>query len=205
MFITAEKSHNGFRREIEIPESSNKIVYANHMYYLVSSSGKIISKRQYGHIYKFVNGLAVVKRDEKKGVITINGEEILPPQYDNVFVDNHAIRICMGEKWGIADFHGKIIKKPFCNFIESFKKSVSRYQDENNNWGVINSKGKVIINAWYTYLGDLNKKIIVAMRFSKYGGIDLHENVLIPFNYMHMRIDEQQTILFNSEKDKLIV
>ena len=205
MIIATEKSPSGVKMEFSIPETDNKVVYFNYKYYVVNWKGKTISKK-YDEIHKFVNGLAVVKLGEKKGVININGKEIIKPQYDNAHVDKYAIRICLGDKWGIADYEGKTIRKPFCFFIEAFNEPISRFEDDKYKWGVITSKGRAIIKPSYMYLGELTKKPIIAMKHLKYGGIDLHEKILIPFDYKHMtRNEDESTILFNHAQDKIIV
>jgi len=58
----------------------------------------------------FINGLLEVAKNDKKGFINENGEEVISAEYDEVgTTEEEPIVVRKGEKWGYVDKSGKII------------------------------------------------------------------------------------------------
>ena len=197
MIIAAEiNSREYIRKEIE--NSNNRVIIHDKKYYICKPNNHVISDK-YDYMSDFKNNLAVVEKNGKKGVINSDGVVVIKPQFDNAYIDAKAIRICNKNKWGIANFSGRILLKPTYNFIEAFTNNYSRAHDD-EKWGVIDRRGRTIIRFKYSYLGSLKKDVIIARKVF-YGGIDLKENEIVPFKYRTMRLDGDKTILSNSYKD----
>lgn len=189
--------------------------------YLADGNGKRIS-RFYKEIGEFKNGLAIVTLNRKitkmfylegelkkeieiypKGVINLEGKEILSPIYESLHIADDTIRFAIGEKWGYADLTGKVICEPKYYFIEKFIDGVARVSDK-KTWGLINFEGKLIVPMKYTYLGELrNGKRVARDLFDTYGAIDDSNNVVVPFNYDKVQLYGGQVVLMNTQKRKV--
>ncbi|MCC5923098.1 MAG: WG repeat-containing protein [Crocinitomicaceae bacterium] len=71
---------------------------------------KLVIRYIYDYAYSFENGLAIVQRDQKMGVINLKGEELIPLSYDliQVFDDNY-FKVFRGQQFGIMDRTGELI------------------------------------------------------------------------------------------------
>lgn len=191
----------------------------NGLYYVANKSGDKLTKRCYRFISDFKNGIAVVavtkstkiqrKYHEEKvvkeipiypeGLIDINGNEILPCIYDKVKITDDCIRLCIDEKWGYADFTGKVIVEPKYMFIERFNGNARVYDGE--KWGTIDFAGKVIIPVKFDYISALKDNVRIVKRYGRYYGvIDDNGNILKPYIYDELRIDnvKKQEIIKSS-------
>lgn len=199
----------------------------NAMYYIANKAGERLSSRCYKEISEFKNGLAIATLKGKckisrvyidgelrkqleiypKGVIDVNGNEILKPIYDKIHISSDIIRICLDDKWGYADFNGRIICKPCKSFIEKFEFGSARVFN-GERWGVINLRNRFLIPEKYLYIGELRYGKRVAQNvMMRYGVIDNKDNILEPFEYDKMQLDEKnnQVILKNSKTGKTFI
>lgn len=210
-----------------IKGSDNLLVRSNNaMFYIANPEGKRLSPRCYKEISEFVNGLAVVtlKTGAKtkkvyidgevkkefdvypKGVIDINGVEILKPIYEQVYISSNCIRICVDDKWGYADFEGRIICEPNKDFIEKFENGCAR-ERTGALWGVISFSNECLIPEEYRYLSELRNGKRVAKRDVNFGVIDNRGNVIEPFIYNKMLFGENnnEVILTNAKTGKTFI
>lgn len=207
--ISRKMTTQGRRDVYRLPGTTNLMVYHRFKSFLIDDKGNTIS-RKYDKMIQFKRGLAVFTRQEKKGVVNVNGVEVLDKLYENVSLDNGIIRICEKDQWGLADSDGTIICEPKYQFIEKFTDGYARFlvKDEEKGvklWGIISKEGKIIIEPKYFYLGTINTTRIVAQNIWGYGIIDIHENVVVPFRYERLRSNKERLLLFNSIEDNIVV
>ncbi len=213
--------------ERNIAGSENKLrLTENNLWYVSDSNGKRISRRCYKGVSRFKNGLAVatLNRTTKvheyylndeikktipiypKGVIDVNGKEILKPIYDNVFISGKCIRICIDGLWGYASFEGKILNEPKYEFLEDFKDENARAYN-GMRWGTINFEGETIIPFRSRYLGMSRDGKRVSKNNVCYGVLDELGNIVEPYIYDNMLYDDKkdEIILTNSKTGKTFI
>lgn len=106
-----------------------KIVTENKKYTFIDKKGNIITKREYDYISDFSeNGYAIISNDSVYGLIDGKGKEIIGPKYDEIIM--------------LDDDLFKNIKKLINQELFIYKDS--------NKYGIINSKGKVVVKAIYS-------------------------------------------------------
>lgn len=183
----------------------------NGLYYVSNKDGEKLTKKCYRFISEYKNGYAVValtksskvqrKYQEDRlvkeisiypeGLIDEEGNEILPCIYDKVRIENDCIRLCIDEKWGYADFTGKVIVKPTYNFIERFTDETARVFD-GEKWGTIKFDGQIVIPIKFDYLSELKDGVRIAKRYGRYYGvIDDNAHILEPYVYDIFSINNQ--------------
>ncbi len=102
-----------------------------------------------------INNLAVVGKNNLVGVINTNNEEVIPIKYTyiNIIDDNHFIVLDQNNKSYIIDKNEKKLTKEDYDSIEKTEVSdvflVSKTSKNNTVYGIIDSRGKVIVDVDY--------------------------------------------------------
>lgn len=126
------------------------------------------SLHEYDSIGSFYEGLAVVRKDGKYGVMDINGSMIVPCTYSNILHFSEGLAACQKESgdWAFMNLAGKIVLSlPEGIDVASdigFKEglcAVSGYiEDSEDNsvlkYGFIDDKGYLVIGLLYDYAKD---------------------------------------------------
>lgn len=201
MKLERREVKNGVRKDIFfIPGSKNRLVYEKFRYYIADENGKEISKK-YNEISEFQKTLAIFTQGDKKGVINLNGREVLKQTYEKIGLDGRFIRICSGGLWGLADSRGHIIFEPQFNFIEKFINGFAKVQLTSGRWGVINEQGEFVLPAKYWYIGALDDvNNIVVKNYLAYGVININGESKVPFKYKKISVTPGRTVLYNESK-----
>jgi len=159
---------------------------------------------EFDTVNAFNQGVAVVSKGGKFGVIDKTGKEIVKIEYDEIrnFTDDGIASIRKGDKWGYADNTGKIIVPPTYedhedwgvnrnDMARDFKDGVARvkyYDGDGNLFHYIDTSGKVVLTL---------EKVYNALNFSEdlasvakwaddgeeliVGYIDKNGDIVIPF------------------------
>lgn len=86
---------------------------------------------QYEYIEDFFDNITILGIKDKKGLIKITGEELVPPKYDYIGKFKNGLAIVR-----IGD-------------------------EDNGKWGIIDKSGKEIIPTKYDWIGDFHKGVAV--------------------------------------------
>lgn len=195
----------------EINEFINGKAKAKKDYYwgYIDETGNTIIPFEYDEIEEFSNGFAKSKKDWKWGYINEKNDVIIPLKYDSLSeIKDGLVVASKGFKYetfndngyqklyGCIDLNGNIII-PF-EFEELHVNNLNYIRAvKNNKWGVINLNCKTIISFNYEFLGEFRNNLFVTgkavennsiQRYqTKYGCIDINENVHIPFEYNEIK------------------
>lgn len=123
----------------------------------------------------------------KLGVISQQGKEIIPAEYEAIEFVQDLIFVRKNHKWGVSNREGK----PIQNFIfDSFDNYIFRRLnrkgiavEQNGKWGMINRSGEIILKPKYQFHKNNAGKYVIASISDKWGVIDTAENLIIPFQY----------------------
>lgn len=147
----------------------------------------------------------ILYNNEKYGVIDINGEIIIQPNYDRIIIPNpkKAVFICSNNdsKNVVLDEKSKQIFTIYDNvepiaingIITSlpYEKDILKYE-VNGQYGLIDMQGKRISKAIYEDINGLKYKEgeLVAKKDGKYGVIDINGKTIINFDYDNIEADK---------------
>ncbi len=174
----------------------------------VNDSDSKVVDNKYDEARNFENGLALVRKGDKYGMVNTSGKEVIPVKYNIIERHNdHIFRVAAGgsvkdgvlfdEKYGFVDDSGKELLKPEYDEIGQFNKDGLTYVKKGDKYGYINNKIEVIIPCKYNAIGSFNKDGFVwaceggkfqknsTTSFSggKYGIYDKKGNVIVPVKY----------------------
>lgn len=175
-------------------------------------SYEVIIDPQYEDAFSFSEGLAAVKKDGKWGYSDMEGNTVIPFQFDyapSLVFDRTGKQVYLGAYWvGCCLNEGTFAAteamggnglyldesgKPVLEFSEEaytrpFNQGLSplaKYDVEREDFvfGFIDKNGKTVIPFEYDALGTFLEGLAFACKDGKYGVIDTQNNVVAPFEY----------------------
>jgi len=188
------------------------LVRKNNKYAYLNKKLKI--KIPYGKYDKALpfneNRLAIVSKNGKYGIIDEFGHEIWELKYDKIFHPNEYgndedfFIIQKNSKIGlldqyahkITDINNKEYFKDFVGIDSTTYIRIFRIKNFKNKFGVIDSKGNLLIPFIYDDIRSFyKKKYSIAKINNKYGVIDYHNKLLLPFKYNKLSFNNKKEIL----------
>ncbi len=136
-------------------------------------------------IGRFSDGIAPFKRNNKWGLITEEGKELLPPTFDLIeSIENDNWPFMSSNKWGLLSKEGEIIIKPQFDGIRGFYNGQAACR-KGELWGAINRNGDWVISPQFSELGELRDGLNAAQKNELYGFIDEKGKVVIDFKFQY--------------------
>lgn len=147
---------------------------------------------------------------------TTSGEVIIPPQYESIGwsdgsfkVINNTIGARQNEKWALINLDGtKISLHRYANLTPYIDNLFIASQREKNsiltNYGVINGRGKTVIDLVYAKIEPVGDNLIAAKRIGqtyRYGTVNKNGKSIIPFEHRFIEeITDGFLIVENNER-----
>ena len=109
----------------------------------INGKGEELSK-VYDEIGRFVDGLALVKLNNKYGFIDMTGKEIIPIQYSEAMQFGDGLApVKINDKWGYIDKTNKLVISAEYDTVSPFDKGYARVS-KNSKYFTINTKNRII-------------------------------------------------------------
>ncbi len=183
-------------------------VKLNGKWGFIDKTGATIISFKYDDIKQFKSGMAAAKLNGKWGFIDKNDNIVVPLKFDSVSVSlSKLIKAELNSKWGFIDQKGNEAISFDYDEVEDFSEGLAQVKS-NGKWGFINTKGTQIINSEYYSVGDFHEGLAkvsldssdipdqfamtphslprtdsTSPKIIKYGFIDKHGLVVVPFKY----------------------
>jgi hypothetical protein len=139
-----------------------------------------------------------VQLNGKWGIVSRQGEEIVPPKYDSISDvgpdDNRIVRL--NGRYGFLNEYGREFIPPQYELAYNFVFVHDQWRaavQQNSKWGFINLEGKTIIACRYEAVKSFapslipGKGLAAVQLSSKWGFIDIHGNLVISCDYTGVR------------------
>ena len=151
-------------------------------YQLIDNEFKPLHNDRFSSLGDFRDGIAVFSTPSGAGIISEQGKEIIPAQYRQLVIDQHALRartdIGYKDRWVLLDARGRRITEKHYDYIAAFN---GKYYPAKNRgyWGALDANGEEIITCVHdSLLQNVGKNIVVKFK-GEYGVIDLDENWIV--------------------------
>ncbi len=175
-FYTEESPHSGNVIKNDWVLSKFCVYKYGNKYGLFNKNGDKITPAKYDFVSdKLIDTLYYqIKVNGKIGLIDRSGKEVVKPVYDNVIATSpgRILSVKVSEKWGFVDNKGKTLIKPQYDGAGRFLYSGTYTENKNGpftlldkelyckiklgkKWGMINSRGKIMIATKYDDIGEL--------------------------------------------------
>lgn len=138
------------------------------------------------------------------GVISNAGKQIIPCNYDLIMYDKRGqgFRIKKNGRWGFADADGNIIvhAENYDDITTLYVKTGFTVTKANKK-GVLDNKGKIIIEPNWNYISQLNDSLFLVRNNNYEGVIDKNSNIIIPVEYTKVSLsDNRFNVSLNGKK-----
>jgi hypothetical protein len=154
---------------------------------LIDTKGLIIG--EYDYLTKISDQLYRARKNKKLGIIDIQGNEIIPIEYEYIgnITDNKTIQIRKGNKHGIVNEQGNIIIP--CEYDYILKVNSYYIVRKGDKRGVIDFYGKTIIPCEYDFVvNDID--LFRVRKGDKWGAINFDGKMIIPLEYDYLNVFE---------------
>lgn len=190
------------------------IAKKDNFYGLISINNNIIQPFKYKFIYAVADETAYVDQNNKVGILRADGTTMIPFEYDAIYRTwyNRPEKEFPGTKAiFVVEKEGKIgtINDKNYVFIPIIYDGLSgwieygpdaHYVKNNDKYGIISHKGKIIIPIEYEWIGSPQDGIVPVQKEGKYGVVSWKNKVILPCIYDRIYLDIPW---FSLEKDKI--
>ncbi len=136
-------------------------------------------KKQYDYVLCLKKGLAKVKLNGKSGFLDAQGNEVVPPIYDDInFFQEGIASIKDNFKYGFVDKNNQQIVAPQYDYVLDFSNGYAGVM-KNNRWGFIDTTGNTIIAFKYKEVRDFKQGLAGVKIGKRYGFINTNGKLVI--------------------------
>ena len=210
--IMLDTVYNEISRITEIENSKDVyfITSLNGKYGLMKNSDEVIENDFRSISFDRTNTLLTVQKNTSFGVYDLDGNCVIPIDYDDIIVGGEYINAFKGENTVIFDKNGNTV-----NTTNSSKEKVSdNYSiiiDNNNNYNIVDKSDNVLLKDEYSYLEYFKDDLFIATNDSKTGLIKANGEIVVPLQYNTIQnvdganclqatlMDTNKTLVINSQ------
>ncbi|MBJ2175145.1 WG repeat-containing protein [Aureibaculum sp. A20] len=185
IFSTEAQSKSPNKQEEVILESQNK---------------KINFSKEFDE-FKVEGNFVFVTKNNKHGLMNLDGETIIPCEYDMFEVENNYVLTLKGNKRGLMNLDGKTIIPCEYDMFEVENNYVLTLKG--NKRGLMNLDGKTIIPCEYDMF-EVENNYVLTLKGNKRGLMNLDGKTIIPCEYDTMKFEEGVAIVTKNGKTKQI-
>ena len=181
--IILEPLYNEVSRITEITGDDVFLITANNGRYGVVKNGKEVLKNDFTDInFDQNNNLLILQKDSSWGVVDLEGNNIVPIDYDNIIIGGKYINAQKGEDTLIFDASGNNIDTDILSYNQ-VNDNYAIVIDKDNNYNIVDNAGNKKLNENYTYIEYLNNDEFIVTINGKTGIINGEGNTIIEVNY----------------------
>lgn len=131
----------------------------------------------------------------KNGIYSLEGEEIIPPLYEEVRWENSYYRVSQNDKTGYYSKSGDMIFPPIYPFAELIRGNSFRVQNVNKKWGVISKDGNIIANVIYDEIVPIGRNLFKIRINQKWGIIRNDGKLILDIQYEDIEDGNEKAVL----------
>lgn len=156
-------------------------------------------------IYNKYNNCLIVEKDGKQGIFKINGEMILPIEYDKIFMSGRYVNARKDESVEVYDFKDNMNKISITDVIglnetiENDKYVIAI--SSNEKYKIIDVIEKKLKNEEYDYLEYIGNDIFIAYKNERFGIVNANGNIIVDFKYYDLQKVENELIIRGEVKN----
>ena len=210
--IILDTNYNEITRITEIEDSKNSyfITSLNGRYGLMKNSDEVIANDFRSIDFDRTNNLLILQKNSTYGVYDLEGNCIIPIDYNDIIVGGEYINAFKGENTVIFDNKGNEIKTDNSS-KEKVSEEYSIIIDKDNNYNILDKNDKVLLKDKYSYLEYFRDDLFIATNDSKTGLIKSNGDIVVPLQYNTIQnvegtdclqatlMDANRTLIINSQ------
>ncbi|MCH2023640.1 MAG: WG repeat-containing protein [Saprospiraceae bacterium] len=126
----------------------------------------------------------MVKEGNKWGMLTIDGEQIIPIVYNKIHVMNLTqLMVQKGNKWGLMDIKGNVMIPLLYDEFDYRPKKNFFFVKKGNKWGIVSPEKGVILSPDYDDMVTLPNRTFLVKQRGLWGVVAAGGRILLPIEY----------------------
>ena len=196
-YTLKDNKYSIYELKNEIISDLDRIINDDYFYTILFEKNKLqgayfkSTKKMLQPVYQkiYQDGITFIEltKDNKRGLVNYNLDEILPFDYDDIYIlgSNHGFKVTKNKKSGFFNTKGEMVIPIEYDDIENFMDNHDNlFKVKNNNlYGLITNTNEEIIPVKYESIFDRNKLILVVTPESKFGLHDINGTLILPAIY----------------------
>lgn len=180
-----EPEYNEINRITEIKDDENiYLLVSKNAKYGILKNNKEIVPIEYEEIeFNKANNLLIVQKNTKQGVLSLDGTEILPTDFDYILCTANKITAKKGETIEVYNAKGERQESIYENSIETTNENYIITIDAEDKFGIVNKDGQTLIKNKYEYIEYAFGNYFIVTENGKVGVIDINKGEVIEFKY----------------------
>ena len=180
-----EPEYNEINRITEIKDDENiYLLVSKNAKYGILKNNKEIVPIEYEEIeFNKANNLLIVQKNTKQGVLSLDGTEILPTDFDYILCTANKITAKKGETIEVYNAKGERQESIYENSIETANENYIITIDAEDKFGIVNKDGQTLIKNKYEYIEYAFGNYFIVTENGKVGVIDINKGEVIEFKY----------------------
>lgn len=192
--IILDTLYNEVSRLTEVEGDNVYLVTSSNGRYGVYKNNKEILANEYTDIsFDQNNDLLIVKKGQSQGVVDLEGNNIVPIDYDSIIIGGKYIDAQKGEEIVVFDSNGNNLNTDILSYNQVSDLAI--VIDKNNNYNIVDSSGNKKLKENYTYIEYFNNNYFIVTKDGKTGVIDGNGTVKINFNYDAIQAIDDTNVL----------
>ena len=180
--IILDTLYNEVSRLTEVKGDDVYLVTSTNGRYGLYKNNKEILANEYTDIsFDPNNNLLIVQKDQAQGVVNLEGNNIVPIDYDNIIIGGKYIDAQKGEETVVFDSNGNNLNTDILSYNQVSDLAI--VIDKNNNYNIVDSSGNKKLKENYTYIEYFNNNYFIVTKDGKTGVINGNGNVVINLDY----------------------
>lgn len=196
--VILDMKYNEINRVTDIIDEKNVylVAFENGKAGLLKNKKQILNNEYEEIEYNKLNNLFSVQKLSKQGVVDINGNEIIPIEYDSILFSIETINAVKDGQ--VVNFNKNGNKQEQTDYATSIRSKNENYiitTNEQGKYGVINKNGDVLIKNNYQYIEYAFSKYFIVTNNGKVGILNDEGKAKVDFKYdIIQRIDDTNTM-----------
>ena len=180
--IVLDTLYNEISRLTEIEGDDVYLVTSSNGRYGLYKNNKEVLANEYTSIsFDPNNNLLVVQKDQAQGVVDLEGNNIVPIDYDSIIIGGKYIDAQKGEETVVFDSEGNNLDTDIVSYNQVSDLAI--VIDKNNNYNIVDSSGNKKLRENYTYIEYFNNNYFIVTKDGKTGVIDGNGSIAINIEY----------------------
>ncbi|SFS50496.1 WG repeat-containing protein [Sphingobacterium wenxiniae] len=201
-----EYTMDAYMEESDNQIAENRFIFrdeSSELLGLKDEDGNIIAEAQFTYIHMAIDDIAIATKGDVYGVIDINGNEVLPFQYDYLSYnpDVEQFLYSINAKYGLMHKDGSIYIDAKYDRLDYMENGIAIFSMGDKD-GLINEKGKVIVPATYDILLDRSKTHFIVVENDEYFLYSIKENKPVTKGFELLTFTDEPNLLLAYKDEK---
>lgn len=204
--VLFECNYNEIYRITEnLDEKTSYLISSLNGKYGLIRDDKPILDNQFDSIeYDNNTNLIVVDKSNKQGVYNLQGENIIPIEYDSINIGGDYINATKDNNREVFGTDGNRIQTTFANH-QKVSNDYYIIIDENNNYNIADSSNHLLLQQQYLYIEYYNNDLFIVTQGTNSGIINSNGNVVVPIKYNSLqRIENKNLIIATTAQNNKV-